>query len=336
MATENGHSYQLIEAQLLKRATNYSFVQGYKLLCECVIAQKRDPIHLVRIRPVLGLSLPRSEIYQIIKHIQDDGTFIYFIDVNISGLYGNSSPLPKFFTEELIQAALKDQNQARIFLDILHQRLYQLLFQAKTYLQPYFEDSSKQTLHEFMFSMAGFRDQAWLRSFPDPAFVLRNINLFRYHKGTAAGIRLLIEKLFKNTKVTIEQCYEHWFHIPRNQRLGIGKQGHKLGENTLLGNKMNETLGKVIIHISVISAKEYKYWFNNEKNWSGLKSLLRYFIGQPLIIELKLEVENNPQFLFQLNHKNKFTLGRNTWLLAEHELKSEKPIRNINASLRLL
>lgn len=338
MAVKNGHRYRVVEQDLLDNAARYPFIQAYKLLCECVLAQKKDPLHIVRIRPVLGLTLPRSEVSQVIKQ-ERDGALLYFLDVNIAGIYGHGSPLPKFFTEELIQDDLKENNNARLFLDLLHQRLYQLLYQVRTRQLPQFNLEDKNALYQFMFSMVGFRDEAWLSTFPDPAFILRNINIFRHQKGSAAGLRLLMKKLFSQSQVRIQQCHQRWFHIPRQQRLGLGQQAHQLGESTLLGSKMKEAQAKVVVHISPVSPKEYDYWVNSQKHWRGLKSLLHYFIGQPLIIELNMEIEYASKFRMNLGKETSFVLGRNTWLLgsldSQNKTAKEEPA-TLAASLRLL
>ena len=44
-----------------------------------------------------------------------------------------------------------------------------------------------KNVYEFMFSMVGFKDELWLRKFPEPALILRNINIIRHQKGTVAG-----------------------------------------------------------------------------------------------------------------------------------------------------
>lgn len=323
-----------MEHELLNNASKYSFIEAYKLLCEYVQAQRLDPIHLVRLRPVLGLSHGRTQVVSIEKEIRSDNSFIYFINVNLPGLYGNSSPLPKFFTEELTQAAHKEHNEARLFLDLIHQRLFQLLFAAKTQHLPHFAKNGKKTIHDFMFSMIGFRDQAWLSRFPDPAFILRNIHLFRHQKGTAVGLRLLLADLFKRADIKVQQFVPRWLSIEAEQQLSLNRQANQLGVSALLGHKMQEAQAKLIIHISPISADEYNYWCINKTNWWALKELVKYFANQPLLIDLAIEIEPENKFDLTLEHSSEqgFALGRNTWLLGEQGNNSRA---NVIAPLKL-
>lgn len=324
-----------MEQELLDNASKYSFVEAYKLLCECTLAQKLDPVLVVRIRAVLGLSHGRTEVVSVEKHTKEDDSFLYLLNVNLPGLYGNESPLPKFFTEELIHAAQKEHNEARLFLDLIHQRLYQLFFAAKTQHLPHYLDQGKKNLHQFMFSMVGFRNESWLAKFPDPSFILRNVHLFRHQKGTAAGLKRLITNLFKNADVEITQCVPRWFNIEQPLQLALSQQSNQLGVNALLGDKMQETQSKLVVRISTLSAQEYNYWCINKENWQAFKQLIQYFVNQPLLVDLEMEIAPEDKFNLTLEHDsdNGFVLGRNTWLLGEDSVNKAT---NISAPLRLI
>ncbi|HHO59242.1 MAG TPA: hypothetical protein ENJ64_03290, partial [Thiotrichales bacterium] len=70
----------------------------------------------IRIRPELNLDYPQADIVAI--NALDDGG--YEILTTFMGLYGVSSPLPGFITEELLDDEWDEQNAAREFIDILH------------------------------------------------------------------------------------------------------------------------------------------------------------------------------------------------------------------------
>lgn len=320
-----------MEIELLKNASKYTFIEAYKRLCEITLAQKLNPIDVVRIRPVLGLSHARTQVVSIEKCVikqneetnQNDETsqFLYYLNVNLPGLYGNASPLPKFFTEELIQASHKEHNEARVFLDLIHQRLYQLFFQAKTQHLPHYLDKGKENIHNFMFSMVGFRNQSWLEQFPDKAFILRNINLFRHQKGTAEGLRLLVKRLFKRAEVQVDECVPRCLLIENQQQLLLGQQANLLGSNTLLGDKMQDSQSKLMVRISPVSASEYNHWCINKDNWRAFKQLIKYFINQPLLVDVTMEIEPEDKFNLTLEHSGHlaFVLGRNSWLLGDSD-----------------
>lgn len=311
----------MIEQELLSNANKYSFIEVYKLLCELAISNKLDPTQVVRIRPVLSLQRARTQVVSVTKQQDTQLPLLYFLNVNLPGLYGNASPLPKFFTEELVQASHKDQNQARVFLDLIHQRLYQLLFAASIQPLPHFSENGRKNIHDFMFFMVGFKDDIWLQNFPDPAFILRNINTIRHQKGTVIGLRNLVQNIFGTAQVDIEQCVARQVDISSRQQLGLNRQANQLSFSAVLGGTTEDTQSKIIVSIAPVLAKEYKKWCLTPKYWSALQSLIRYFVGQALLVDLRIDVITDDSMAFELLANDQFALGRNAWLNQEDKKK---------------
>jgi len=320
----------MIEQVLLSNAAQYSFIEAYKLLCELALAQKLDPVHAIRIRPVLGLQHARTQVVSVVKHEHKEEQLLYYLNVNLPGLYGNGSPLPKFFTEELIQASHKEQDQARLFLDLIHQRLYQLLYAAQTQLSPHYLNQGRENVYQFMRSMIGFKDECWLKAFPDQAFILRNINIIRHQKGTVVGLQKLLQNLFNQATITIEQCTQRDVNFAQGQKLALNQQANQISCSAVLGSKMQDIQSKIILSISPLSAKEYKQWCLTSEYWQALQNMIKYFIGQPLLVELQLDVLAGANFDFMLVAQDESALGRNTWL------KSANTEQQVTASLKLL
>ncbi|ABM01897.1 hypothetical protein DUF1305 [Psychromonas ingrahamii 37] len=317
----------MIEQELLRNATQYSFIEVYKLLCELALSNKLNPLHAIRIRPVLGLQHARTQVVSVTKQDQPS---LYYLNVNLPGLYGNGSPLPKFFTEELIQASHKDQNQTRLFLDIIHQRLYQLLYAANTQQSPHYLDQGRKNVYQFMLAMIGFKEASWLKDFPDQAFILRNINIIRHQKSTVVGLQKLLQNLFKKAQVSIEQCVNRDVSIAEGQKLALNQQANQISFSAVLGGKMQDIQSKIIVSISPLSAKEYKQWCLTPEYWDALQNMIKYFIGQPLLVDLQIDVVADTKFNLSLVPENEFSLGRNAWL------KSSNTKQHITASIKLL
>jgi type VI secretion system protein ImpH len=304
----------MIEQELLRDATRYSFLEVYKQLCDIAIENKLNPIQVIRIRPGLGLQHARTQVISVTKQENPGVDVLYFLNVNLPGLYGNSSPLPKFFTEELVQASHKDQNQARMFLDLIHQRLYQLLYDGRTQQLPYHAPTGEKNLYDFMFSMVGFKDELWLKRFPDRAFILRNINVLRHQKGTVAGLKKLMQSIFFAADITIEQCCSRQVNIARSQQLGLNAQGNQVSTNAILGNKATDIQAKIILSIMPISVEQYTKWCLTPNYWLALQNLIKYFVGQALLVDLRMSVIADKTLALNLAPKNQFALGKNTWL----------------------
>jgi hypothetical protein len=64
---------------------------------------EKDFVDNVRVRPRLGLGFPLRDI----EGIEQDEDGRYRIEANFFGLYGVTSPLPTFYTEDLIDEQLQ-------------------------------------------------------------------------------------------------------------------------------------------------------------------------------------------------------------------------------------
>jgi type VI secretion system protein ImpH len=320
-----------LETQLLHNPGRYSLVQVYRVLCALVADAGGDPLHQIRLRPLLAMGLPRAEVHSIKKVQLADEQQVYWVDVNLAGLYGQQSVLPNFVTEEIVQAAFEDETGARFFLDMIHQRLYQLVYQARVANAPHASAERVASLQQLLLTMAGLKNAAWLATFSDTAFVLRNINIFRHQRGTNVGLTLLLSRLFEGATVNVEQCCERWVDLPGNQRLFIGQQGHQLGSNGILGKKMSEHQGKIQIKIGPVSPATYRSWVLDRRRWQGLTALVQYFIDQPLLVGMTFDIDDQAACQLPLGEAQALQLGRNAWLTGQPTVTSP-----LSAHLRLL
>src|SRR5882762_10124157 len=114
MVPSTGQSPADLKNSLLSEGHRFSFFQAARLL-------KRLQGEDLRIRPELSFGFPSADVSSIEQRPDQKG---YRLTATFLGLYGVSSPLPAFYTEELLR---DESGAARDFLDIVHQRLYALL-----------------------------------------------------------------------------------------------------------------------------------------------------------------------------------------------------------------
>ena len=330
MAGQTGRRRLIVNTSVLTSPTQYSLVEVYRGLTEEVIRKGGDPLHHIRLRPVLDFALPRSQVQSIEIESLNSGIEIYWIDVNLPGLYGQQSVLPNFFTEDLVRADHQESNGARFFLDLLHQRLYQVLLAVREHQLPHGSDENLHQARQVLLALGGLRGVQWLDEFSDPAFVLRNINLFRYQRGTNAGLKALLGNLFGDAPVVVEEFCDRQINIPTNQRCRLSGARGQLGVNSILGNRIDDSQSKVNVTIGPVSDVTFKYWALTKTHWSELKALVADFVNQPLIVDFKFVVEA-PERLHLLLGKSSGRLGQNAWLL---QRDNEQDF--VQAQLRLL
>lgn len=335
---ENPHVTAELERALLQRGNAFSFLQAYRTLARRVAEQGGDPEQAIRIRPALSLELPKASIDSIqrIDAVTVDAGSApsvaasqYEIQTSFLGLYGASSPLPNFYTEDLIAAEQEDEIQARLLLDVFHQRLYRLYAAALQKYQPIYELTEKthSNFRSLLWSLIGARDEHTRRSMPQPGLFLQYVNLYGRQQKSAAGLHFILADHLRSifvgaalqsadgVPVNVEQCVEQRLDIPARDRLGLGL-GKSLGVNAVLGRYVQDYSSKILIRIGPVSATDYQALMSSTYHWQGLTALIRAYIGPALTCELEISVKAETLSGTRLGDPQWSGMGLTTWLQA--------------------
>jgi len=125
----NTDSKATLKQELLEKGHAFSFFQVIRLLRLFAMQPFRTqtpPSELsqtIQIKPNLSLAFPASDV-ESVQELGDHKDLRFLITANFMGLYGTASPLPTFYTEDLIDEAADDESVSRDFIDILNQRLF--------------------------------------------------------------------------------------------------------------------------------------------------------------------------------------------------------------------
>ncbi|MHA7163043.1 type VI secretion system baseplate subunit TssG, partial [Burkholderia pseudomallei] len=185
-----------LEPVLLGEAKHFAYFQAIRLLRRIARERRGDaagrpdaplPIHT---RPNLSLSFPDTDVERIDK--ADDGG--YRVVANFFGLYGVSSPLPTFYTEDLIDEAFRGRHAARGFLDVLHRALYPLLFDAwlKHRLALRIVEERDEHALRPLYALAGVDARIARDAGLHEHALLRYVGLLSQRPRSAAGLRALL------------------------------------------------------------------------------------------------------------------------------------------------
>jgi len=343
------HSAQkALEQAILSRGNAYSFLQAYRTLARLVKEQGGDPEQDIRIRPALSLELPRASIDSVQRISptllepgeQETAGAQYEIQTSFLGLYGASSPLPNFYTEDLIAAEQEDEIQARLLLDVFHQRLYRLYAAALEKYQPVYELTEKENpnFRKLLWSLIGARDEHTRKSLPQPGLFLQYVNLYGRQQRSAVGLQFILadhlKQVFADVResvtVEVEQCVEQRLDIPSRDSLGLGL-GKALGINAVMGQHVADYSGELRICIGPLSAEAYQTLMSSTQHWQALTSLIKAYIGPTLSCELEIRVEAQGMTGMCLGEPSWSSLGLTGWLGA-----ADDTVNNVQVSrLRL-
>jgi len=279
-----------------------------------------DLVKRIRVRPELSLAFPETDITKI-EPSASPGT--YRITAAFLGLYGASSPLPTFYTEDLLQEMGQDRSVSRDFYDIFNSRIYTLYFNIWTYYHLFFniyEEPSEPVL-ERLYCLAGLGGDALRKALDDPFRLLRYTGLATQFPRSAEGLRSILADGLDEPSLRITQCVERLAVIPTEQRLFLGLTGNILGENAYLGQVIADRTGNFRVHIGPVDGETFARYLPDQPTFSQIGRLIGYYLDQPLNWDVEITLKTEGMSTIALG--DRCLLGCNTWIFSSETVPGE-------------
>lgn len=320
-ALANGASKQLsIKDDLLQNTPAFSFFQAIRLLRyfagrEGMHDDERFLNDNLRIRPDLSLGFPGTDI-TLLHETRDDTSFKYHIEATFLGLYGASSPLPTFYTEELLDDESEDTSVVRDFVDIVNTPLYPLLIRAWTKYRMLIKvvDENDQDYLERLFCLCGVGLPELRENVQHPRKLLRYIGLFSQWPRSALGLETLLSDALGNVEVHVEPCVQRRVPIPEDQRIILGSENNQLGEDAVLGTLVDDRLGMIAVNIGPLPAEDYHACLPGTDRYEWIVQLIRMYLVEPLACRLVLVMAPDEVRHAALGSFTWGALGLDTWV----------------------
>lgn len=308
--------------RLLVDARNFPFVQAMRLLRLQVRNEAGKPLserelaRRIRVRPELSLAFAGRDVASIRLSTTDPVHFQ--LTVTFLGLYGTSSPLPTFYTEDLLQEWRDGQELTRQFLDLINNALYQLFFLiwAKYQLPYNVYEAKNQDFLDRLYSLAGMAEPIWRKQVANPFQALRYIGLLTQFPRSAAGLQSLVRDFLGTDLVHIQQCVTRQVQIPADQRFRLGVNACCLSQDATIGEQVEERQGRFQIVLGPLSARVLHELLPDRRAFSRLAQMIRFYLDQPLVWDLVLQIRRCDISATQLGAPNWSQLGWNSWMLS--------------------
>lgn len=327
MAGEDRTTSPPVIANLLARAQDYSFYQLVSLLERLyrpeasVGAEGPADREVLRFRPDLSFAFPVSDVADLEQTRKDPPRFR--LTTTFLGLYGTTSPLPPFYTEDLMAREDGDE-PVRAFLDLFHHRLLSLLYRSwvKYRYHMQFEPSGKDRFSERMFAFLGLgtEEVARITGLPRSRF-LRYAGLFSQRPRSASALEGLLSDFFDDIEVHVEQCTGRWVPIPREQQPAVGLKNCALGENCTLGQKVLSRQSSFRISMGPMSHDTFVKLLPGSSGMHIVSALVQLFVQDrfDMDLELILRLRGDDVPAVRLTSKEEgahIRLGQTSWLPA--------------------
>ncbi len=323
----------------------FSFFQAMRLVrfhVENDLGHKSGDFYsnFLRIRPELSLAFPGTDITaldEIIEQEDDtsDASLLYRIEATFLGLYGSSSPLPTFYTEDLMDEASDDISVVRDFIDIVNYPLFPLVIQGWTRFRPVIKviDEQNERYLEMFFCLLGLGFPELRRKLPHSYELLRYIGLFTQWPRSALGLKTLIADALGTDAVDIEPCIHRRVKIPEDQRLSLGVVNNALGDECYLGEEIDDRLGKFKLVVGPVDEEVYHSCLPQSKNYYWLEELVTLYVSQPLECDLELVLTPEEARHPCLGQEKWGSLGYDCWLYSSDtpaDSRAEFPLHAFN------
>lgn len=296
MDTEARRQVPALIRELLENPAEFTFFQAVRILSSH--AGTNDPAsrgalvdRMIRFRPKLSLDFPPTDLEQVERDGNDPEG--YRVTATFLGLYGTSSPLPAFYTEELFSDAASDITITREFLDLVNTILYRLFFSTVTrYRIPYkIVEEHDLIMLGRLHALQGFGTPESHRIRSGCGVGLRHMGLFSHIPRSAAALRCLIADTAGTRAVDIEQCVHSCSLIPEDQRCRVGMSNFRLGADACLGSRIADRAGSFRVSIGPLDASEYRKLAPGSNLASLIARQIGLYLDQPLEWDLDFLVD---------------------------------------------
>jgi len=322
-----------LKQELLREGHAFSFFQVIRLLrlfaMQASGTQKSpsDFSEKLRIRPNLSMAFPASDV-ESIEQSGDPENPNFLITANFLGLYGSASPLPTFYTEDLIDESAEDESVSRDFIDILNQRIFSLLFECwSKYRQTLQVVEEKNSAHmERLLCLLGIGEKSFRKDIPEPHRLLRYIGLFTQYPHSALGLKTLLKDALGGTPVEVIPCVERTAKIPESQTLRLAVSGCRLGADSYLGDELPDRMGKFRIRLGPLTRAEFKRFSPGAEDFNRVSFLTDLYFVEPLEYDLEMILAGGEALTVCLGDPTRATLGVDGWIFSTPEMEETRAV----------
>ena len=301
--------------ELARDAAQYEYLQLLRMLR--LLGVRLDDVGSsrgVRTQPSLTLSTQPGEV----ASARNLGEGRWSITTHVFGLYGPGSPLPVYYTEELLDERREGRHTTRGLIDLLHHTLYPLLFRCweKYRIAQRVVEERDARLLKTLQSFAGRvpkRRDAPRQGAPLPP--LLHLALLQQGPRSAAGLSRLLAIGLRPARIRVLQHECRLMPIPLGQRSALGMRNHRLGCDTRVGNRIDDASGTLRVDVEDLHPRRFRQLLPGGSRRAHLESLLALYLRDPLRVDLYLRPRASacppsPG----LGAKTRPRLGVNTWL----------------------
>ena len=334
MASEERAAASPLINELLQAPRRFSFYQIVRLLersrPETAPLGGHGPVEqeAVRLRPNPSMGFASADVQEV-AHIEPPEAAgggpwpAYRVTVNFLGLYGAGSPLPAFYTEDIVMRDEEGETR-RAFFDFFHHRYLSFLYRAwekYRYDQRYHRGASDQQ-SQWIRGLIGLRGAGKDGTGKDgadlpvehPERLLSSIGLLLLHSRSAATLEKILSHYFEGLPVRIEQFIAREVRIEESQRTYLGRANATLGVDCTPGETVPDISGKFRLEIGPLDFASFRDLLPDGEGFRKLQKLVPYLLRDQLAYDIELSLREAEVPALDLGAECPARLGWSSWL----------------------
>ena len=202
------------------------------------------------------------------------------------------------------------------FLDVIHNHLYPLLYQA--WLKYKFSTNTVEfqagKYWEIIFSLIGL-SAPFRQNQKQYGYLLKYSGILSQRSKSLIGLQTILTDYFQDLPLTVEPCVKRTVSIAGKQKSILGTQNCLLGETVCIGQEIVDRTGKFKIVIGPIDKQQFEETPWNQQALEFIRSILKVYLVQPLEFSVVLLLSEGVLQPTRLGDAAWASLGDNTWLL---------------------
>lgn len=304
----------LIES-LVKEGSSFSFFQAIYLL-ECHICKSlkegaKVDEKAIKLLPSISMGFPASDIVKIDQVGPEDNPS-FEVETSFLGLYGSSSPLPAFYTEDLLW---NDQAKTNVkgFLDLFHHRLLSLLYKCwcKNRFHIQFKSGGTDKFSEMMLALSGLNLTRLEKKDTSlsPVWFLKFSGLLTQRPKSSSTLKNILRSFFADVAIQIKEFVGKWDNIIPEQKNSLGKRNCRLGTDLSLGERVFNCTGSFRVVVYPETFKVYVSFLPEGKFFKQLLEIITLFSPSNLTFDIELKFPPGDVARLPLQYDKEVRLG---------------------------
>lgn len=320
MAGENRTADHPLIGLLERETSRFSFFQAVQLLERAVSGS--IPVGMlgpadqeaVRFQPELSMEFATSDLTSVIRSIGPTGAPRFTLSTTFLSLYGAHSPLPTYFTEQLLDQ--DEESLQRKFIDLFHHRILSLFYRvwAKYRMSAQFSEEGQDPLSRRLLELL-IGDAKRL----PPGHHVKAVRLLALggmitqFPRSAATLAGALSEYFSGTPIDVENCVPRWLPIPEDQRNRLGAANCRMGMDATLGERVYDRSSTFGVLIGPVGFDEFLAFLPPGERMAELREIVDLMNSDALDYEIELHLREEDVPPLQLSSPTAM-LGWSTWM----------------------